>query len=106
MDSSIDNAAPGPEHMSEEINQGAALLRIASDLEQLRLEAERIGQPLLASLLELSKTEAEDAFNTAAEHAQFTAELNLSGATAPERELDAEIAAKVSELEESLKSRR
>ncbi len=64
--------------MTEDAGETAVLLRIAKDLEQLRTDAEAIGQHLLVSLLELSKAEAIDAFNTAAADAHFATELNRS----------------------------
>jgi hypothetical protein len=67
--------------MTEDAGETAVLLRIAKDLEHLRTDAEAIGQPLLASLLEFSKAEANDAFNTAAADAHFATELNRSSTT-------------------------
>ena len=72
------------------------LVRIAGDLEQLHIDAEAIGQPLLASLVELAKTEAEDALKTAASEAQFAAQLNLSVTLKSDLEVD--LAAEVAGL--------
>jgi hypothetical protein len=74
----IPPAPKPPQEKADDTGEAAVLLRIAKDLEQLRADAEAIGQHLLASLLEFSKAEANDAFNTAAADARFATELNRS----------------------------
>ena len=77
--------------------RGAAVLeRIARDLDQLRIDAEVIGQPLLASLLELAKAEAEDALRTETFETQVASELKLSSIATDD--LEAELKQQVSLL--------
>jgi hypothetical protein len=82
--------------MAEGSGGPAVLGRIARDLEQLRIDAEVIGQPLLASLLELAKAEAEDASRTATFESQVASELKQSSIATDD--LEAELKQQVLQL--------
>ena len=56
----------------------AVLVRIAEDLSHLRTDADAVDQPLLASLLEMARSEAEDALRTTTKEFERASELKSS----------------------------
>lgn len=72
------------------------LRRVARDLDRLRAHAEQADQPLLVSLLEVARAEAEDAAKSSETQLRIASELQRTSIRTGE--LETAIAAKVGEL--------
>ncbi len=69
----------GREHLPGDMgnfsHNRAVLVRIVEDLSHLRTDSEAVDQPLLASLIEMARSEAEDVLKTTTEEFERTSEL-------------------------------